>query len=193
MIPSTLFKKIQKLGKKNKFPIYVQIICFLLRPFLKNVGIFCFVATPDRPWGCNLEAYFMHLRELPNIRKIYILNLSTTASEEIISEASKVSTAVEVVNRNEMIKLFKCITQSEIFLGDYADYRITGKKINLWHGIPLKIGVYKIKVEKLVEVSNVISAASELDQICTRLQHGYKRVIPSGLPRHDWIRGSLKP
>ena len=198
MIPSTLFKKIQKLGKKNKFPIYVQIICFLLRPFLKNVGIFCFVATPDRPWGCNLEAYFMHLRELPNIRKIYILNLSTTASEEIISEASKVSTAVEVVNRNEMIKLFKCITQSEIFfLGDYADYRIPGKKINLWHGIPLKkIGVLQNKKWKKLgrRFSNVISAASELDQ--KNMSHAfnmeYKRVIPSGLPRHDWIRGSLK-
>jgi CDP-glycerol glycerophosphotransferase (TagB/SpsB family) len=196
---SVLFEKIQKLGKKNnRLPVYLHVICFLLRPFLKTKGIFCFVATPDRPWGCNLEAYFMHLRELPNIRQVYILNLSTTASEEIAKECSFLSTAVEVVNRNEKTKLFNCITRSEMFfLGDYADFRIPGKKINLWHGIPLKkIGVLQNKKWKKLSrrFSNVISAASELDQNNMSLAFNMdrKRVIPSGLPRHDWIRGSLK-
>jgi len=199
LISSKLFAK--ALGtrkKKNKLPFHLQVICFLLRPLCQRRGAFCFVATPDRPWGCNLEAYFMHLHAMPNIRLIYILNLSTTPSAEIVDETLELPIPVNVVSRNERLRLLQCIIRSEIFfLGDYPDYRIPGKKINLWHGIPLKkIGVLQNKKWKKLgrRFSNVISAASKLDQNNMSLAFNMEneRVIPSGLPRHDWIMGKLK-
>lgn len=176
----------------------MRIICLLLRPFLKDKSTICFVAMPDRPWGCNLEAYFMHAQTLPNIRRIYILNLSITASEEVAEETSEFSVPVEVITFREKMKLLQCVIRSELFFfGNYANHGIPGKKINLWHGIPLKkIGVMENKKWKKLKrrFSNVISAASRLDQNNMSLTFNMesRRVIPSGLPRHDWINGRLK-
>lgn len=188
----------KKKKSKGKIPFFLLIFSYLLRPLSKRKGVFCFVAPHKKPWGCNLEAYFLSLQERQVSRSIYILNFGTTPNKAIINETSQLDTDVTVIDRTDTWQLFKCVCLSEIFfLGDYSSNWLPGKKINLWHGIPLKkIGVLeRPKYKKLAKrFKNVISAASKMDQsnMSQAFNMSLERVLPCGLPRHDWIAGDLK-
>lgn len=183
---------------KSKISIIMLILSYFLRPMMKKKGFFCFVATHKKPWGCNLEAYFLYLYNSPYVDTIYILNFGTTPNEVIIKETSKLNANVIVIDRSDTFRLFKCVCNTEIFfMGDYSDNWLPGKKINLWHGIPLKkIGTLQApKYKKLSRrFKHVISAASKMDQnnMSQAFNMDVGNVIPCGLPRHDWIKGELK-
>lgn len=182
---------------KYKISLLMLFFSYLLRPFTKRKGVFCFVAQHSKPWGCNLEAYALYLQANPCTRTLYILNMGETPQEDIANEFSQFNSNVQVIDIKEKFLVFKCVCQAEtFFFGDYVGHGIPGEKINLWHGIPLKkIGVLQAdKYKKLGRrYKNVISAASKMDQMnMSKAFHmGFERVIPCGLPRHDWILGDL--
>jgi CDP-glycerol glycerophosphotransferase (TagB/SpsB family) len=188
----------KKKKSKGKIPLLIVILSYLIRPLTKKKGVFCFVATHKKPWGCNLEAYLLSLHEGQIARCIYILNFGTTSNESIINETSQLNANITVIDRSNTWRLFKCVCKTDIFfMGDYSNNWLPGKKINLWHGIPLKkIGVLQTpKYKKLAKrFNNVISAASKMDQsnMAQAFNMCLERVLPCGLPRHDWIAGDLK-
>ncbi|MDA9013991.1 CDP-glycerol glycerophosphotransferase family protein [Porticoccaceae bacterium] len=190
-------KGLKSKKSKGKIPLLMLVLSYLLRPLMKKKSVFCFVATHKKPWGCNLEAYFLSLQASQIASCIYILNFGTTSNEVIINETSQLDANVAVIDRTDTWQLFKCVCLSELFfMGDYSSNWLPGKKINLWHGIPLKkIGVLQTpKYKKLAKrFNNVISAASKLDQnnMAQAFNMGHERILPFGLPRHDWIAGDL--
>ena len=54
----SLLKKMLFINKDNpKLPYLYRFLIFFIRPLIQQTGVTCFVACPNKPWGCNLEAF----------------------------------------------------------------------------------------------------------------------------------------
>lgn len=183
--------------KKKKISILLWFVSKLLRFFFVKKGVYCFVATNNKPWGCNMEAFCHYVASLSTTNGIYILNFSNTSNSEIIADFLSYSVPVNISNETKSLHaLFFLVHPELFFLNDYSTFRVPGRKINLWHGVTLKkIGVLQNKKHKALrrKFSNVVSAKSEFDRnnMAQAFNMPLAKVIASGLPRHDWIVGTM--
>ena len=183
--------------KKKKISFLLWFLSTLLRFFFVKKGVFCFVATNNKPWGCNMEAFCHYTASLSTTNRIYILNFSDTLNSEIMADFFGCPVPVTILSETKGLQALFCLVHPELFfLNDYSTFRVPGRKINLWHGVPLKkIGVLQNKKHKALrrKFSNVVSAKSEFDRknMAQAFNMPLVRVIASGLPRHDWVSGSM--
>lgn len=160
-------------------------------------GVYCFVATHNKPWGCNMEAFCHYIAGLSTTNRIYILNFSTSSNSEIMADFFDYSVPVTIFTETKSLSTLWGLVHPELFfLNDYSTFRVPGRKINLWHGIPLKkIGVFQNKKHKALnrKFSKVVSAKSKFDHynMAKAFNMRLEKVIASGLPRHDWVMGTL--
>jgi CDP-glycerol glycerophosphotransferase (TagB/SpsB family) len=194
----SLLKKILFIDEDNpKLPYLYRFLIFFIRPLIQKFGVTCFVSCPNKPWGCNLEAFVCYLLSKPEQKKIYILNFGTTPSDEISRQYPNYSVKIKVIDISMPLALLKCICETNIFfVSEYENYRLPAPIVNLWHGIALKkIGTFQRKKYKKLgrKFKQVICAAAQMDQCMMAHAFGMAidRVIPSGLPRHDWMAGRI--
>jgi len=182
---------------KKKISIPLWFLSSLLRFFFVKKGVYCFVATHNKPWGCNMEAFCHYIAGLSTTNRIYILNFSTSSNSEIMADFFDYSVPVTIFTETKSLSTLWGLVHPELFfLNDYSTFRVPGRKINLWHGIPLKkIGVFQNKKHKALnrKFSKVVSAKSKFDHynMAKAFNMPLEKVIASGLPRHDWVMGTL--
>lgn len=183
--------------KKPRIPFIFRFLSFLLRPLFLKRNTFGFVAHPGKPWSCNLDAFLTFLNSQKLKTHIYVINFSGVSSTEIISEYFSPEENIQVIGFEDPLKLLACCLRCKtFFVSDMSNYGLPGTVINLWHGIPMKnIGVFQNKKNKRLgkKFSYVISAQSQLDRNNMALAFNLptSRVLDFGLPRHDWLMGTI--
>jgi CDP-glycerol glycerophosphotransferase (TagB/SpsB family) len=189
-------------SRKRKFPkkinFFLYLVSLISRFFGKKRGAICFVTHPNKPWGCNLEALLCFAIRDDRVKKIYLLNFGDIPTETLCNEIADPQNKVSIIDPRDFFDTLRCITSSSLFfVGDYSNYRLPGTVVNLWHGIPMKkIGTFQDKKHKRLgrQFSKVLSAQSPFDHhnMSLAFNKDPSEIIAAGLPRHDWIYGSLQ-
>lgn len=186
----------RKFPKKISFFPYLASLIFGF--FCRKREAICFVTHPNKPWGCNLEALLCFAISDDKVHKIYILNFGDIPKETLCNEIPDPQNKVFVIDPRNFFDTLRCITSSSVFfVGDYSNYRLPGAVVNLWHGIPMKkIGVFQDTKHKRLGLrfDRVLSAQSAFDKhnMALAFNKDPTEIIAAGLPRHDWIYGSLE-
>lgn len=100
---------------KKKISIPLWFLSSLLRFFFVKKGVYCFVATHNKPWGCNMEAFCHYIAGLSTTNKIYILNFSTSSNSEIMADFFDCSVPVTIFTETKSLSTLWGLVHPELF------------------------------------------------------------------------------
>lgn len=198
MTANLIHKKVKRFPVRRKISFSLNFISRFLRIFVRNKPGICFVLDTKKPWGCNLEALLCYVLNETDRKHIYILNFGGLPLDFFTGEYGG-DGRIKVINPQKFFQTLFCIVFSKMFfVNDYSHFRLPGPVVNLWHGIPLKnIGTFQSKKFKKLSrrFDKVLSARSQFDKHNMALAFGMEpcKILDAGLPRHDWICGTVKP
>ena len=184
--------------KKPKILTIVKIFAKIFGRFFTSRDTVALVLHPNKPLGCNIEALLCALLESEKCNHIYILNFARIDPSVFDEEDYSKHPKITIINSHNFLLLFRCVLECKKFIvGDVADYNLPGEKINVWHGVPLKnIGTFQSEKNKKFgkKFHEVISAQSKMDKTTMSVAFNLpmERVLDFGLPRHDWLMGTIK-
>ena len=184
--------------KRPQILTIVKIFTKFFSHFLKAEDTIAFVLHPNKPLGCNIEALLYSLLDSDKCKRIYILNFARIHASVFDAEGYSKQPKITIINSHDLLMLIRCLLKCQKFIvGDTSDYNLPGKKINVWHGVPLKnIGTFQNPKNKKFgkKFDNVLSAQSKMDKTTMSVAFNLPldRVLDFGLPRHDWLMGTIK-
>ena len=184
--------------KRPQILTIIKIFTKFFSHFLKAEDTIAFVLHPNKPLGCNIEALLYSLLDSDKCKRIYILNFARIHTSVFDEEGYSKQPKITIINSHDLLMLIRCLLKCQKFIvGDASDYNLPGKKINVWHGVPLKnIGTFQNPKNKKFgkKFDNVISAQSKMDKTTMSVAFNLpmERVLDFGLPRHDWLMGTIK-
>lgn len=184
--------------RKPQILTIIKIFAQIFGHLFASSSTVAFVLHPNKPLGCNIEALLCASLESEKCNHIYILNFARIDPSVFEEEDYFKHPKITIINSHNFLMLIRCMLECPYFIvGDASDYNLPGKKVNVWHGVPLKnIGTFQSRKNKKFgkKFHKVISAQSKMDKTTMSVAFNLpiERVLDFGLPRHDWLMGTIK-